>query len=81
MGSRRKPSGSASEPMNFDHDRDRFPTLKDVFARILDAEDIPSGQVLRVEVGCLANGDATYRVWARESEEPIGGFLPAATSS
>jgi hypothetical protein len=59
-----------------DTDRDRYPELSKVFSKILEAEDIPQGAIERVEVSCLAGGDATYRVYTPRAEEPIIGYFP-----
>jgi hypothetical protein len=71
------PEKAQQEQRSFDHNEDRFPTLKKVFAAVLNEPEIPDTGVLRVEIGCQANGEATYRVWTRGAEEEIGGFLPA----
>lgn len=71
------PSKSQEQGQDFDHNVDRFPTLQEVFSKVLAAEDIPKGGVLKVEIGCQANGEANYRVWSRDSVEPAEGFFPA----
>lgn len=60
---------------DFSSDVDRFPNLVDVLQRVLEAEDIPKTDVQKVEINCLANGEATARVWAARAEEPEGVFL------
>jgi hypothetical protein len=55
---------------------DRYPKLTRVLQRIAGEADLPTGAIERLEVTCLANGDATYRVWPARAEEPVGGFLP-----
>jgi hypothetical protein len=64
-----------SDP-NFDHDRDRYPTVDEVLDRIRDEADLPDGPIERFELTCLASGEATYRVWSARAEEPDGGYLP-----
>lgn len=75
------PEKTEKKQSSFDHNQDRFPTLERVFQRIMQEEDVPKTGVLRVEIGCQANGEATYRVTARDAVEDIGGFLPAEDSS
>jgi hypothetical protein len=58
-----------------DTDSDRYPNIADVLAAMQDDDEITGGVVERIEVSCLANGDATYRVWAPRAEEPVGGFI------
>jgi hypothetical protein len=60
-----------------DTDSDRYPDIKSVLAAMQDDEEITEGAVERIEVNCLANGDATYRVWAPRAEDPVGGFIAA----
>jgi hypothetical protein len=55
---------------------DRYPELKKVLQAVSDAQDLPEGPIERLEVTCLASGEATYRVWAARAEEPEGGYLP-----
>jgi hypothetical protein len=59
-----------------DTDTDRYPDLKGVVASILDDPNLPQGPVERLEVTCLASGEATYRVWAARAEDPEGGYIP-----
>lgn len=72
---------SEQEQPAFNTDEDRFPSLKHVFAAIQQHPEVPDTGVLRLEVGCQANGEATFRVWTRGAEEEIGGFLPAEDSA
>lgn len=58
-----------------DHNTDRYPNVEDVFALILEEEDLPPGPIERLEVTCLASGEATYRVWEPRAEEPTGGYF------
>jgi hypothetical protein len=58
-----------------DTDSDRYPDIADVLAAMQEDEEIQQGPVERIEVSCLANGDATYRVWAPRAEEAVGGFI------
>lgn len=66
---------------DFDPEVDHYPELKTVFAEVLRFEELPEGPIERVEVTCLASGDATCRVWAARSEEPVGMLLDTRTSS
>lgn len=63
--------------MTVDHNVDRFPPLDKVLAAIRENPDMPEGEVERIEINCLASGDATYRVWAPRAEEPVGGYIAA----
>jgi len=60
-----------------DTDADRYPSLEHVVAALLADENIPQTAIEKVEITCLASGEATYRVWAARAEEPEGGYLPA----
>lgn len=63
----------------FNPDEDRYPSFKKVLHAISNAEDIPKGPIDRLEVHCMANGDAAWRVWPARAEEPAIGFLNAGT--
>lgn len=58
-----------------DTDSDRYPSFESVISAIQDHDEFQEGPVERLEITCLANGDATYRVWAPRAEEPTGGFF------
>jgi hypothetical protein len=70
---------TASKQGTIDTDADRYPDVSTVLSTV--GQRLPSGftHVERLEVTCLANGDATYRVWAPRAEEPETGFIPSAT--
>lgn len=59
-------------------DEDRYPDLASVFRRILAETDLGEGPVERIEVNCLASGEASLRVWGPRAEEPEGSYLPPA---
>lgn len=67
---------STREATALDPDVDHYPELVDVFSKILEADELPEGKVERVEVYCLAGGDATYRIYPPRAEEPIIGYFP-----
>jgi hypothetical protein len=71
---------ASQEEIDVDHNEDRYPTLARVLALIHEALSAEGVYVERVEVTCLANGDATYRVWQPRAEEPDEGFFAAADS-
>jgi hypothetical protein len=56
-------------------DVDRYPKLDKVFRQVLKRLDDPDAPVERVEVTCLASGEATYRVWSARAIEPDGGYI------
>lgn len=60
----------------FDTDADRYPSIKEVFAVVLDRLGEEDSPVERVEVTALASGEATYRVWPAREEDPETGYLP-----
>lgn len=62
------------EPEIF-HNVDRFPHLQDVLAVIQDIDETANGPVERLEITCLASGEATYRIWPPRAEEPVGGYI------
>jgi hypothetical protein len=62
-----------------DTDADRYPKLSSVLNKVEHRISSEVVHVERLEVTCLANGDATYRVWAPRAEEPETGFIPSAT--
>jgi hypothetical protein len=61
-----------------DPESDRYPDAKKIVARVFDEEDYPDGPVERIEVTLLANGEATWRVWAARAEEARGGFYASS---
>lgn len=66
---------SEDEQPAFDHTVDHFPELKRVLQQLPQQEDFPDGPIERIEVTCLANGQATARVWPAHAEEPWGTFM------
>ena len=60
--------------MQWDPDADHYQEITNVIARVLDEEDFPEGEVERVEVTCLPNGEATWRVWPARADQPLEGF-------
>lgn len=58
-----------------DHDQDRYRDLRDVFERCINDDDFPTSQVVQLNISLLASGEATWRVWTRDAEEPVGGYL------
>lgn len=67
---------SAKADRQVDTDSDRYPPLSKVFRKILESDELPEGGIERVEVFCLAGGDATYRIYPPRAEEPIVGYFP-----
>ena len=63
-------------PAKVDHNRDRYPELRDAISRFLDSGNLPDGPVERVELTFLANGEGNCRVWPARAEEPDSVFLP-----
>jgi hypothetical protein len=66
---------SGENGRSFDTNEDRYPSFFEVLRRVMDETDLPDGPVERLEVTCLASGEATYRVWAAREIEPQGGYL------
>jgi hypothetical protein len=62
-----------------DTDADRYPSLTSVLNKVQHRMPSELVHIERLEVTCLANGDATFRVWAPRAEEPETGFIPSAT--
>jgi hypothetical protein len=62
-----------------DTDADRYPSLTSVLNKVQQRMPSEVVHIERLEVTCLANGDATYRVWTPRAEEPETGFIPSAT--
>lgn len=58
-------------------DTNRYPTLAKVLHAVSKSEELPKGDVTRIEISTQANGDAAARVWAVGAEEPEGIYLPA----
>jgi hypothetical protein len=77
MRNRNKNDTPSGEQMSFDPDVDRYPDLKRLFSRIEASDAIPDGPVERLEITCLAGGEATCRVWPARALEPEGVFLEA----
>jgi hypothetical protein len=70
---------SGSEEGTFDHNVDRYPEFGPAMRRIVAEAEIPDGPIERIEVTFLADGSATYRVWAPRADESDGGYIPPAT--
>lgn len=78
MGSKKSPSTLQGNGGEVDTDTDRYPDAKQALARISNDVDFPTGQVARVEVQFLANGEGVYRMWKPREDEPSEqGHLPA----
>jgi hypothetical protein len=69
------PAKAPSNPPKMDTDADRYPALEGVLRAVLASPEIPSGPIERVEVNCLASGEATWRVWTPKADEPEGGYF------
>lgn len=72
MRRRQTPDEAPSDSNGFDPEADNHQDYKEVLARAEQEQDFPVSLVERVEISCLANGDATVRVWAVRSDEAIG---------
>lgn len=69
---------SQPEQTELNTDVDRYPDAKKALSRISNDLDFPTGQVGRLEVQFLANGEGVYRMWAPREDEPSEqGHLPA----
>jgi len=68
---------TAEARSDVDTDRDRYPTAVNLLRRIIQEGELPTGPIERLEVTCLASGEATYRVWEPRSEDADGGYLSA----
>ena len=62
-----------SEVEGFDPNVDRYPDIAAVVEAVLDDPEFPEGDVERIEITALANGEATWRVWPARAEQPVGG--------
>jgi hypothetical protein len=58
-----------------DHNVDRYPNVYDLLTAIQARADLPNEPIDRLEVRCLASGEATFRYWFPRAEEPDGGYL------
>ena len=67
---------SKETPRKVDTDADRYPDIRKVCRKVFEDPDYPEGDVERIEVYCQASGEASYRVWAARSVEPVVGYLP-----
>jgi hypothetical protein len=56
-----------------DHNVNRYPEIGKVIRKVLQERDFPTGEVQKLEITCLQNGEATWRVWAPGFDEPEGG--------
>jgi len=70
---------AASKGNTTDVTKDRYPSARAAFSRILEQGGLPDGPVERVEMTALANGEVTYRYWTVNAEEPEGGVLSATS--
>jgi len=73
--------GTTDDGQELDTELDRYPTLEEIFSKILDAVDVTDGPVDRIEVTALASGECTYRVWQARTEEPEQGYFPPPDAS
>ena len=64
--------------MDIDPNEDRYPELDQVLSQARQHDDWPEGPVERIEITCLASGEATWRVWEPRAEDPLGGYIPAS---
>lgn len=70
-----KPRIGDANTAELDTDRDRYPSFSKLLRKILEEVELPDAPVERLEVTCLASGEATYRIWSARAEEPEGGYL------
>lgn len=68
------------EAEKIDTDQDRYPTLRQALWAINQVAADLDGHVERVEVTCLANGEANSRWWAPRADEPEVVHIPDARS-
>jgi hypothetical protein len=54
-------------------DTDNYPPITQVIRTALDHEDFPQGDVARLEINCLSNGQGTWRAWVPGADFPEGG--------
>jgi hypothetical protein len=66
---KKRPEGQAT----LDTDQDRYPDMREVVQRVTKESSFPEGDIDRIEVTALSNGEATWRVWPAKSDEPVGG--------
>lgn len=63
--------------VEIDTDQDRYPDMRGLVQRVTSEPNFPDGDIDRIEITALGNGDATWRVWPAKSEEPVGGVFTA----
>jgi hypothetical protein len=65
----------AETPVEKDAGADRYPKLKDVFAKVLQAEGVPEDGIMHLVVHTFASGDATWQCWVRGEDDARGGYI------
>lgn len=69
-------SGNAqAEVQGSDDLAEGYPSVRKVLYAIGKDPELPTTGIRRLEVNTFASGDATYRMWTVDSEEPQGGYL------
>lgn len=51
--------------------QDRYRDPREALRMVLEAEELPAGDVQRLEIGFQANGEVTCRVWQARDEDPV----------
>lgn len=67
---------SAAHRVDDPQPADRYPNIYDLLRALEESGELPNGPVERLEITCLASGEATYRMWEPRAEESEGGYLP-----
>ena len=62
-----------SEGGEVDPTQSRYSDWETVIGSATQHEDWPDGEIIRIELNMLSNGQGTWRVWTPDSDEPIGG--------
>lgn len=69
-------AGQPAGAGDVDPNVDRYRNIYDLLSDLSESGQLPNEPVERVEITCLANGEANCRYWTARAEEPEGLFLP-----
>jgi hypothetical protein len=69
------PFNEQGEQPESEEGRDRTPPLRAGIERVMNDDQFPDTVCSRVEIGFLASGELTWRVFDRGGEEAEGGVI------
>jgi hypothetical protein len=55
--------------------KEGYPLVAAALRKVADTAEPESGQVHRIVINLLASGEVTYKMHARDEDEPVGGVV------